>query len=259
MNEALENTNIPEVSVIMPAYNCERYIEEAVRSVMAQTVRDWELIVLDDGSADSTCDVVRRLMEEDPRITLHQNPENMGVAKTRNKGLAMSRGKYVALLDSDDVWYPEKLEKQLALAFQTGADVIYCSYGIIDETGAKRCDDFIVPSATTYEDTLVQSVISCSTALLSREVCDRYAFLPACYHEDLLLWLQILRDGNEARGVTEVLADYRVLQGSRSFNKWNSAVQRWKIYREYMKEPFLKSIIRISQYALLALKKYKKV
>ena len=129
----------------------------------------------------------------------------------------------------------------------------------MDETGAKRCDDFIVPEATTYEATLVQSVISCSTALLSRKVCDQYAFLPSCYHEDLLLWLQILKDGNEARGATEVLAYYRVLPGSRSFNKWNSAVQRWRIYREYMKEPFLKSIVRISQYAWLALKKYKKV
>ena len=247
------------VSVVMPAYNAERYIETAIRSVMAQTYMDWELIVIDDGSSDDTCGVVHRLMAEDPRIQLVQNPENKGVSHTRNRGLDQCRGEYVALLDCDDVWLPEKLEKQLALAAESGADVLYCSYGIVDESGMARCDDFIVPSQISYRETLSHSVISCSTALLSRRVVDTYRFRTDYYHEDLVLWLEILRDGYTAAGVTDVLAQYRVFEGTRSSNKLKSAARRWVVIRRCMREPLLSSIGAMMRYAWITVRKYKKV
>jgi len=156
----------PLVSVIMPAFNSEEYIREAVSSVQAQSISDWELIVIDDGSQDRTRQIVEELAQQDPRIRLVTNEQNMGAGGTRNRGLDMSCGDYVALLDSDDYWQSQMLEKMLACAQETKADIIYCSYEIVDENGKKLCNDFIVPDTTDYENMLIRSVISCSTALL---------------------------------------------------------------------------------------------
>lgn len=251
-------TNKPLVSVIMPAYNAERFIEAAVRSVMAQTIADWELLILDDGSKDTTAAIAARLASEDDRIRFLPNEANMGVAKTRNRGFGLCRGQFVALLDSDDIWLPEKLEKQLDLAEKTGADIIYCSYGIMDEKAHKVCEDFIVPPIVSFDQFLTQSVISCSTALLSRKIVDRYRFMTTFYHEDLALWLQLLQDGYQAQGVTEVLAQYRIMQGSRASNKLKSAVNRWRIYRKHLGLPVGKSLSLLTEYAFLGFKKYRK-
>lgn len=249
---------VPAVSVIMPAYNAQRFLEQAVRSVMAQTYPDWELIIIDDCSTDATAAIAGELAREDSRIHVLRNPENLGVALTRNRGLDLCRGSYAALLDSDDVWHPEKLEKQMALARETGADVIYCSYAIVDENGGKKCDDFIVPEATDLEASLTKGVISCSTALLSRNILSKYRFGTEFYHEDLALWLRILRDGHTARGVPEVLADYRVMDGTRASNKLNSAIHRWQIYRKLLGFSVIRSAGLLARYAFLGLKKYKK-
>ncbi len=259
MNEFLKISSDPFVSVIMPVYNGERYIEQSIRSVIMQTYSNWELIVIDDFSSDSTAEIVKALCKEDKRVRYVKNSQNIGTAKTRNRGLDLCKGDFVALLDSDDIWYPEKLEKQLALAESTEADIVYCSYGIIDEYGEKLCNDFIVPETTTYEKTLIRSVISCSTALFTRNIVDKYRFRTDYYHEDLIMWIEMMRDGNRAFGVTEVIADYRVSRGSRTSNKFRTVIERWKIYRKLMKEPFFRSVKLITDYALLALKKYKRV
>lgn len=247
----------PTVCVIMPAYNSGRFVEEAIRSVMEQTFRDWKLLVIDDGSSDNTVEIVQRLCKEDDRITLLENPRNMGVAYTRNRGLELCDGAYAALLDSDDVWHPDKLEKQLRLAKSTGADVIYCSYGIMDQQGKKHCEDFLVPEKTDFDRTLIQGYISCSTALLSEKIVKAYRFDDRYYHEDLALWLQILQDGCEAYGVTEVLAQYRVMEGTRAANKLRSAVYRGQIYRKMLGYSLFKTGKLLAQYGLLGLKKYK--
>ena len=250
---------IPRVSVIMPAYNAERFIEEAIGSVIRQTFQDWELLVIDDGSTDATVAVVEKLARTDSRITLLRNEVNMGVAKTRNRGLDLCRGRFAALLDSDDIWHPQKLERQLQLAEDTGADVIYCSYGIVDEWGKKLCEDFIVPARTNFEASLIKGVISCSTALLSKKIVDNYRFDTKYYHEDYALWLQILRDSYTACGNVEVLADYRVMNGTRASNKLRSAAYRWQIYRKLLKFNVIKSAGLLAQYGFLGLKKYRKL
>ena len=182
----------------------------------------------------------------------------MGVADTRNRGFDLCRGKYVALLDSDDVWFPDKLERQVALAQETDADIIYCSYKMIDERGNAVCDDFIVAEKVDFESCLIKSEISCSTVLLSRKITDNYRFKKNFYHEDLVLWLQILRDGYIARGVVGVLAAYRLLDSSRSSKKTRSALNRWRVYRKYLKLSLFKSSKCILKYAFLGVKKYQK-
>ncbi|MBR0447806.1 MAG: glycosyltransferase family 2 protein [Clostridia bacterium] len=249
----------PIVSVIMPTYNSAAFVEVAIRSVMNQTYDNWKLFVIDDGSSDNTCSLVERLCEEDSRITLIRNEVNMGVAATRNKGLDLSVGSWVALLDSDDWWHPEKLEKQLALAEKTGADIIYCSYGIMNDCGEKICDDFFVPAQTDYKNSMIQSVISCSTALLSKRIVETYRFRNDYYHEDMVLWLELLQAGFQARGEVEVLAKYRVSQGTRASNKIKNAIEKWKVCRRCMKESFFTCLHVITKYGYLSLKKYRKV
>lgn len=244
------------VSVIMPAYNAERFIEESIRSVMEQTFTDWELLVIDDGSKDATCAIVEKLAAEDERITLFKNEKNMGVAKTRNKGFDLSKGRYVALLDSDDLWHSDKLERQIALLLREKAELAYCSYAIVDSDGNKVKDDYIVPEQVSFEGLLRENAIGCSTVLLSRDIVLRYRFKTEFYHEDYVLWLDLLRDGHKAVGCSEPLVKWRLIDGSRSFDKRKSAMNRWRIYREHLKFSPVKSARLLGAYAMAGVKKY---
>ena len=116
----------PLVSVIMPAYNAEKYIGEAIASVCAQTYENWELLILDDGSADRTAEIAQAYAQRDARIRVLRNLQNMGVARTRNRGFDLAQGEWIALLDSDDRWRVQKLEKQLAVARSSDADIVVC-------------------------------------------------------------------------------------------------------------------------------------
>lgn len=243
----------PLVSVVMPAYNTEKYIGEAIQSVIDQTVEDWEMFIIDDCSTDSTASIAQEYSEADPRIHLFRNTSNVGAAETRNRGLEMCAGKYVALLDSDDIWLPQKLACQLRLAEKTGAELLYCAYSIL---GKEREKDFLVPAETDFENTLHKSVVSCSTALLSSDLAAKYRFNGSVYHEDLAFWLRIMQDGYKAYGCPEVLAKYRVTSHSRSSQKWKSARNRWRIYRQYLHLPLLKSCKVFVQYVFSAVVKY---
>lgn len=255
----MKNTNnVPLISIVMPAYNAERFVEQAVRSVMQQTVTEWELLVLDDGSKDGTKQILQRLAQEDDRIRFLPNAHNMGVAKTRNRGFDLCRGQYIALLDSDDLWHPDKLEKQLALLQQEDADLVYTSYAIIDSGNQKTRADYLVPESVSFDQLLKENVIGCSTVLFSAEILEKYRFSTDFFHEDLALWLCILRDGYRAVGCREVLTDWRYLENSRSFDKRKSAGNRWRIYRHYLKLPFGKSAVCFASYALRGMKKYAK-
>ncbi len=249
----------PLISVIMPAYNAEPFIEEAIASVLAQSVSDWELIVIDDGSKDKTQAIVSDFVKKDARIHLISNETNMGVAKTRNRGFDLFQGKYVALLDSDDYWKPQMLEKMLARAEETKADIIYCSYELVDEQRNKVCNDFIVPLTTTFKESIVRSVITCSTVLVTDELAKNNRFPTNMYHEDIALWFQILRDGGTARGVAEVLAAYRQRADSRSAGKLVSACRRWSIYRKHLGMPLLQSVGAMILYGYYGIKKFKRI
>lgn len=249
----------PLVSVVMPAYNAERFIEEAINSVISQTMPDWELIVIDDCSTDNTYQIVAKFAEKDKRIHLLANKENMRVARSRNKGLDVCHGEYVALLDSDDYYKPEMLQKMVERAEETKADIIYCSYELVDEQGEKVCNDFIVPEQTDFEQSLIRSVITCSSVLITRELAKNNRFPTDMYHEDIALWFQLLRDGAKARGVTQVLAAYRQRTGSKTANKLTSAVRRWSIYRKHLKLPIHRCLKYMVGYAYYGMIKFKRI
>lgn len=252
----MSESTMPLVSVIIPVYNAERYLCDTIDSVLAQNFGDYEIILVNDCSRDSSLEIMYRYASVDRRIRVYSNEINSGVAKTRNKGILEARGKYIALLDSDDVWRTDKLEKQLKLLNDTGAQIAYCSYDFIDENGISIKTPFIVPDSTDYEKMLVSSVISCSTALIEADLLKHYLFNPEFYHEDYVLWMEILSSGANAVGDPSVLASYRLLQGSRSNNKANSAYQRWVTYRRALGLSFVKSCWVMIRYAWCAIRKY---
>lgn len=247
-----------KVTVIMPAYNAEQYIESAIRSLQAQTEEDWTLMVMDDCSTDGTCAIVEGLAAEDPRILLFRSRKNLGAARSRNKALEGCKSEFVAFLDSDDLWHPEKLALQLERLEETGADLCYTSYAIIGADGEPARGDYVVPERVDFDALLRENVIGCSTVLLRRRSLGENCFTTAFYHEDYALWLRLLGEGKEAVGCTQVLAQWRYAADSRSFDKRRAAKNRWDIYRKYLGLSLPRSAAAFGAYAAAGLKKYKK-
>ncbi len=247
----------PLVSVVMPAHNSERFIRQAIQSVRRQTIDDWELWVIDDGSTDRTESIVRDMAAGDPRIHLIRREESGGAARARNEGFSQCRGQYVALLDSDDIWLPDKLKFQCEAAEKVSTDIVYCSYAIIDERNQRKCADFIVPETVSYPLALVKSVMSCSTVLLRREVTEEYQFPLEHYHEDLAYWLELLKAGKTSVGVSDVLAGYRIGAETKSSNKINTEKKRWHVYRDFCHYSVLTSTVLTGISSALGVYKYR--
>lgn len=243
------------VTIIMPAYNCEKYLEEAVESVKAQTYRDWKLLIIDDCSKDGTFALARRLAESDERIRVFHNEVNSGVSKTRNRGIREADTEWIAFLDSDDVWVAEKLEKQLALADEA-TGIVYCSYDFINEAGEPIKKPFIVPAETNFRRMLTSSVISCSTALVRTSLMKKHFFDPTIFHEDYVLWMELLSIPCKAVGNTEVLAHYRQSSSAKNIRKGNAAKARWRIYRENLHLSLFTSVRVFLGYAVKGVIKY---
>ncbi|MCI6538113.1 MAG: glycosyltransferase [Lachnospiraceae bacterium] len=244
------------VSIVMPAYNCEKFIGKAIKSVQDQTWTEWELIIIDDCSTDHTYDTADTYAQKDARIRLLRQEQNSGVACARNRGIQEAKGDMIAFLDCDDAWVSAKLEKQLELQRETGAEIIYCSYDFINENDETIRKPFIVPGITNYDKMLASSVISCSTALIKTSLLKKHLFQPEYYHEDYVLWMELLAIPVRAVGNREVLAHYRQLSGSRSNNKKNAAKQRWFVYRNVLHLGMIKSLNAFAKYALLGMIKY---
>ncbi|WP_300261644.1 glycosyltransferase family 2 protein [uncultured Cloacibacillus sp.] len=249
----------PLVSIIMPAYNCEKYITEAIASVVNQTYPSWELIVIDDGSQDNTVNIVKGLVLKDKRINLYQNERNMGVSKTRNKGISVAKGQWIAFLDSDDCWAPEKLQRQLCISEEhKEAEFIFSASRFMDENGGLFKWIMPVPEVVTYRDLLKHNVISCSSVLISRQCLGNHRMISDAIHEDFALWLEILKNGSIAYGINEPLLIYRVSSNSKSGNKIKSAKMSYKTYR-FLKINFFITLYYMFFYALYGFKKYNNI
>lgn len=248
--------NEPLISVVIPTYNCEHFIEETLESVINQTYRNLEIILVDDKSKDSTALKIENFLHKDHRIKLLKNEKNSGVSISRNRGIQEASGIYIALLDGDDLWVTDKIEQQLKLAQETKADIIYSSYSLIDEKGKDLGREFRVPRKTSLEDMLKKSVISCSTAMIKTDILKETLFSTDYYHEDYVLWLRLLKKGAVAYGVMNVLAYYRQIKGSRSNDKKKAALERWKIYRKEMNFSVVKSLKYFLAYGIEGIKKY---
>lgn len=244
------------ISVIMAAYNAERTIEQSIRSVLNQTYTHFEIIVIDDCSKDHTAEIVRRISKEDQRVKLLKNPENKGVSYTRKHGLENACGEWLAILDSDDEWQPEKLEKQIALQKTTNAQLLYTGSGFMDEVGNRLAWNLQVPEKLKYKQLLKQNLLSNSSALVKKELYEKYYVIGDDMHEDFAIWLGILRSGVVAHGVNEPLLIYRLAKSSKSGNKIAAARMNWNTYR-FIGLTYVKAFYYMCWYVLKGIMKYK--
>lgn len=220
------------VSIIMPAFNAESYIEESILSVIKQTWQNWELLIIDDCSQDHTIDIIKNYIAIDKRISLLSNTSNLGVAESRNKGVQEAHGEWIAFLDSDDLWAPDKLMHQINLIQCQNTFFVFTGSAFIDDAGHKNSYILHVPSRISYKELLKQNLISCSSVLLHRNLLLSHPMKPGSIHEDFVTWLTILRDtGITAYGINQPLLLYRIHANSKSSQKWKAAVMNWNVYR----------------------------
>lgn len=246
----------PLVSVVMPVYNAERFLRQAIDSVLNQTYRNIELILVDDYSGDGSVQIMKEYAGRDNRVCLIFNDRNRGVAQTRNNGIQAAAGEYIALLDSDDVWELTKLDRQLKLLLEENADITYCSLDFINENGEKIKKPFIVSNKTNYQEMLVKCVFTCSTIFAKAELLKKHMFKSEYSHEDFLLWMELMKLPVKAVGDKSVLMHNRQVNGSRSGNKMIAAINRWKIYRQGLEMNWLQSCIAFVRYAFWGILKY---
>ena len=240
------------VSIITPAYNSAALIGETIQSVMQQTYLRWEMwIVVDIGTDDDTVQVVEKYKTLDSRVHLFEIKNGRGISLARNQALSLARGEYIAFLDSDDLWLPNKLEIQLQFMNLTGALFSCGGYRKINQDGSKLGVLRLPPKFQNYNSLLGDNLISCPTAMYNQKALGRFQMAEHA-HEDYILWLEIIQKAKICYGLQEDLARYRVVENSRSMNV-NRPGSRWKIYRDFQKIGYSRSVYFFLRYAFKAI------
>jgi len=239
----------PQVSVILPIYNAWPFLKESVHSVLNQSYSDWELIAIDDGSTDSGAAWIRKLAESEPRIQVVGLPQNSGTAYARNQGIVRARGRFLAFLDSDDIWHRDKLSVQTQWMIDQEASFTFTSYRRLDEHNRDR-GVVNAPHAVSYTQILKGNPIGCSTVILDASRLGPLQMPSLRLRQDYALWLQLLRDGHTALGIDSVFTTYRVRSDSLSANKLRAARYQWNVYRNEEKLGRLYSLYCFAHYAI---------
>jgi len=245
----------PLVSIVVPCYNAGAYLGATLDSVLAQTFTDWECVVIDDASRDDSSTVLARYAERDARIRAVYQAVNGGAAAARNAGLAVIRGRYLAFLDSDDHWLPEKLEKQVAYLRETGAPLVHTSYRFIDEKGHFLPGGVKASDRVDLRTYMRNTEIGMSTSLLDREKVGEFSFRDIRLCQDTHLWLVLLRRGLVSRGMAETLVHYRVREGQISGSKVAMAKQVYALYREIDEVGLTTQLFSFASYAFNGFRK----
>lgn len=252
------------VTVIIPAYNCERFIEKALCSVLEQTAaEDLEILVIDDCSGDHTKQAVEVVMERAKTMPAHgkreicylKNETNLGVAETRNVGIRKAKGEYLAFLDGDDWWEPDKLEKQLALIQEKDGVLVYSGRELMRPDGMPGGKIIGVPKQTDYKSLLRTNCIPCSSVLMKTEAAREFYMCHDELHEDYILWLKVLKKYGRAYGINEPLLKSRLSPGGKSRNKLKSAKMHYGVYK-YMGIPTWKAVWLFFCYGVNGVRKY---
>lgn len=222
------------VSIIVPIYNAEKYIVETIRHVVAQTYTDWELLLVVDGCGDRSAQVIQEYkeMEGESRLRLIVREENQGAARARNRGLQEARGRYIAYVDADDLWMPEKLELELQFMKEKQAAFVFSGYEFADQDGTGTGKVVHVPEQLDYRKALRNTTIFTSTVLFDTERIPRELLeMPDIKSEDTALWWKVLRNGYTAYGLDQNLVLYRRPARSLSSNKLEAIRRIWNLYR----------------------------
>ena len=248
----------PVVSIITPVYNVEKFIRETMESVRIQTYEDWELLLIEDGSTDGTPEVIREYLEEtgESRIRLIRQEKNGGAARARNRGVKEARGRYLAYVDADDLWAPEKLEHQLRFMEEKNAAFSFTGYEFADENGKGTGKIVKVPETINYKEALKNTTIFTSTVMFDVEQIPKEELeMPVIKSEDTALWWKVLRSGRVAYGLNENLVKYRRAGKSLSSNKLEAIRRIWNLYRKAEGMSILNSCWHFCFWAIRAVKR----
>ncbi len=242
------------VSVIVPVYNAAKYIEKTIDMVCRQTYKDWELILVDDASRDNSVEVIENyIKKQGKRIRLIKKNINQGAAEARNTGIDSCSGRFIAFLDADDVWMPEKLEEQVAFMERTGAAFCFHSYEFGDESARPSGRIVHVPPKLTFKQALSRTIIFTTTVMFDTEKIDmEIIHMPNVPSEDTATWWRILKSGYEAYGLDKTLAIYRRPGKSLSSNKLEAVRRIWFLYRNIAGLSVAKSLFYFGGWAVRA-------
>ncbi len=237
----------------MPNYNGALYLEEAVRSVTSQTFRDLEIIVADDNSDDASLEIIRRLSDADKRVRVAQSATaRQGPALCRNRAIALANGRYLAFLDSDDTWLPQKLASQLELHRMKSCKLTFTALRKMNSNGSVAHRTIFPKAEVSYNDLLSRNYLPCSSVIIDRSLTGEILMPDIYRRQDYALWLQLLRDGGLAYGHPHPLLCYRVYAESFSASKTIGALYHWKVLRQQERLPLINATKRFTQYAISA-------
>lgn len=245
------------VSIVTPAYNASHLIGDTIKSVQEQSYVDWEMIIIDDCSSDNTVEIVEEYAKSDNRIKLLKAPQNGGVARARNIGLDAAKGNYIAFLDSDDLWMPDKLAKQVSFMQQNRYILTYTYYTIFNSDDGKELKTIKSPKSMRATTILKDTAIACLTVMVDKTQAGDFRMPLLGHTEDNCTWYNILNDGNRiAYCLPEVLAKYRSGHKSMTNNKIEAAKMQWDTYRNHFRFSRIKSAYYFACYAFNAIIKY---
>ena len=253
----MEKTYLEDtVSVIIPVYNAARFLDRTLGSIFAQTYKNIEIVLVDDCSKDESAEIIARYQKEHPEVVYHLQETNQGAAVARNTALELAKGRYVAFLDSDDMWYPEKIERQITLMKEKDAAFCYTAIEMVnndDEVVKKKRK---VKEKIDYRFLLHNTMIATSSVLIDRKKTGDFRMPLRRGGQDYATWLMLLRDGTVAYGINEALVKYRVGNSSLSSNKFKSIKQVWQIQTQDEKIGKISALFHVFCFSVNALIKY---
>lgn len=243
-----------KVSIITPTWNSEKYIIETIKSVKNQTYQNWEMVIVDDCSTDRTVDILKSIAKTDKRIKVLQQEKNLGAGAARTRGMLSSVGRFIAYLDADDLWKPNKLEKQIQFMKENDCAFSCTSYEVINDAGIPLNKYIHMLPEVDYIGFLTNNLLQTVGIMVDVDKVDKkYLIMPDIRRrQDAATWLQILKAGYKCYGLDLILAEYRRTTGSLSSNKFKAIKGVWGLYRgiEHLSFPF--SCYCFIRYALLA-------
>ena len=243
------------VSIITPSYNSERFISDTINSVIEQTYDNWELIIVDDASYDQTPKIIKRFLSKESRIKAIFLKENIGPSEARNQAIRIAKGRFIAFLDSDDLWLPNKLDAQINYMITNSVGFSFTSYIQISEDGLNHLKEIHAPTRINYNFYLKNTIIGCLTVVLDKRIVGDFEMTKIRSSHDMALWLMILKQGFVAHGIDITLAKYRLVSTSNTANKLKSMYDVWRVYRDFEKLNLIFSLYNFINYIYNAIKK----
>ncbi|NML58720.1 glycosyltransferase family 2 protein [Chryseobacterium cheonjiense] len=246
------------VSIITPSYNSAEFIEETIQCVLGQTYENWEWLITDDLSRDNTVEILQKY--NDPRIQLHVLEQNGGAGNARNKSLERAQGRYIAFLDSDDLWQPEYLETMIRYMEEYNAELVYCNYSRCDEHTMKPVlKDFQADKIVTFSNLLKTCRLAPVSTMYDTKRVGKFFFPIKSKREDHVMWLNLLKEIPKGYPLQKTLAKYRMRQNSVSRKKQNIIKDQYLVYKDFMGFSTIKSLYYTANWALNGFIKYSRI